>query len=178
MSPLRLTLVAVLCGALLGGCSRGAQGDPQDAVPVRHLIERLDDVSERLKALFELRQEVERARAQLEASQRELADDFPEIKAAGGIDGADLPDAAQGRVRAFRAGVHEYDRLVARHNALAKDLGAILDGRSPDDVHKLLRATNALRNQLSDMLKDHNYTRAVYVAQHAKLVHALGLQSP
>ncbi len=145
---------------------------------MRHLIERLDDVSKRLQTLFELREEVQRARAQLEASQRELADDFPEVKAAGGIEGAELPDAAQGRVRAFRASVNEYDRLVARHNALAKDLGAILDGRSPEDVHKLMRATNALRNQLSDMLKDRNYTRAVYVAQHAKLVQALGLQSP
>lgn len=178
MSPLRLTLIAAVLGVLAGGCSRGPQGDPQDAAPVRQLVERLDVETARLETLFELRDEVERARDQLGALQRELADDFPEIQSAGGIEQADLPAAAQGRVRTFRASVAQYDRLVARHNALARQLERYLQGRSPREVRKLLRAMEALREQLADMLEDANYTRAVYVARHSELVQALGLQSP
>lgn len=173
----RLLLAAVLTGVGLSACSRGPQGDPRDAAPVRTLIQRLDADEARLRQLFDMREELDQARAQLHSSQQELAQDFPDLAArlAQHRD-APVPPAAQGRVRAFRASVAEYDRLVARHNALAQDLDHYLDGRSPHDVQKLLTAMQRLKVKLADMLEDGDYTRAVYVAQHAELVQTLGLQ--
>lgn len=178
MFLVRLLLFAVMLAVTVPGCSRGPQGDPRDAVPVEQLIARLDAEATRLETLFELRDEVERARDQLEVSQRELAQDFPGLARAENLAAADVPSAAQGRVRAFRASVAEYDRLVARHNALARDLGTYLDGRSPQDVRHLLHAMRKLRATLADMLAEANYNRAVYIARHSELVQALGLQSP
>lgn len=178
MFLVRLLLFAVMLAVAVPGCSRGPQGDPRDAVAVEQLIARLDAEAARLEALFELRGEVESARGQLVVSQRELAQDFPELAQAGNLATVQVPSAAQGRVRAFRASVAEYDRLVARHNALARDLETYLDGRSPQDVRRLLQAMRQLRATLADMLAEANYTRAVYIARHSELVQALGLQSP
>ena len=178
MLPIRLLLLAVVFGIASAGCSRGPQGDPRDAEPVRALIERLDAEEARLQQLFELRGQVQRARAQLETTQQELAEDFPEIAAAGSIEATELPPPAQPRVRAFRASVAEYDRLVAHHNELAQQLDRFLTGRSPQEVRRLMGAMHKLRTTLTDMLEDADYNRAIYMARHSELVQALDLQSP
>lgn len=178
MHTVRLLLMAVMLAISLSGCSRGPQGDPEDAAPVRALIERLDAEAARLQQLFELRMEVEQARVQLASLQRELSEDFPQISTVGGIEDADLPPSARGGVRAFRASVREYDHLVARHNALAEDLRKYLEGRSPAEVRRLLEALRDLRAKLAHLLEQANYTKAVYVARHAELVKALDLNKP
>ena len=178
MLPIRLLLLAVVFSMALAGCSRGPQGDPRDAEPVRALIERLDAEEARLQQLFELREEVQHARAQIEASQQKLAEDFPQIATAGGIEAAQLPPAAQPRVQAFRASIAEYDRLIARHNDLARQLDRFLTGRSPQEVQRLMGAMHKLRLTLADMLEDANYNKAIYMARHSELVQALELQSP
>ena len=175
MHTVRLLLLAVVCGMVLGACSRGPQGDPEDAEPARLLVQRLDAELARLRTLFELRAELQQAQEQLASSQRELAEDYPQISAAGSLEAARLPPSAQGRVRTFRAQVAEYDRLVARHNQLARALQRYLDGRSPEDVRRVVQAMQTLRERVAEMLEQANYTRAVYMARHSELVHDLSL---
>lgn len=170
-------LVAGLLALGCAGCSRGPQGDPRDAAPVHALIQRLDADLARLQTLFELREEVEQTAQQLQTARQELAEDFPSLAQDSAWNAKQVPPAAAARVRGFRASVAEYDRLVARHNKLAADLERYLSGRSPRDVHRLMAAMRQLRERLTDMLEDADYTKAVYVAQHAELVQSLGLQT-
>lgn len=164
--------------AALTACSRGPQGDPRDAQPARALIQRLDVEVNRLQQLFELRRDVQQAGEQLHNAQQELARDFPQVVAAGSLEAAALPPAAQGRVRAFRSSVAEYDRLVARHNQLAADLQPFLQGRSPAEVQRMMKAMQTLRERLAEMIEQADYTRASYMAQHSELVQTLNLDEP
>lgn len=178
MFTVRLLLLAVFVAMASTGCSRGPQGEPADAEPARVLIGRLDVEVARLQQLFELRSEVQQLREQLQKAQRELGQDFPGIAAMDSLKAGALPPAAARRVRAFRAGVAEYDRLVARHNQLASELHTYLEGRSPAQVQRLVNTMQRLRQRLAEMIGEADYTRAQYVARNSELVQSLNLNEP
>jgi len=166
---MRLLPVLLATALLTVGCdSRGPQGDPADAGPVKSLVERLDRQHRQLSELLELRAELETRKGELDAEQRRIAKRYP-----GAQPPPDRPE-----VRAFQAKVDGFNREVERYNQLAEELAAQLQGRSPQQVVQRLKDIDRLRDNLADALRADNFAKAGYIARHSDLAVEFGYRAP
>ena len=166
MRPTPVLLAAALAAAACD--SRGPQGDPRDAVPVKSLIERLDQRHRQFAQLLELRRELEERKGELDSEQRRIGSRWP--------DGEPPPDRPE--VRAFHAKVDAFNQDVERYNALAEELASQIQGRSPRQVTERMDDIDRLRDNLVDALQAENFAKAGYIARHSDLAREFGYRTP
>lgn len=168
------------------------KGKPNDAEGVPQLVERLDAEHGQLDRLLEMRARVERWQAKLDKEKKRLGAELNAARRdrekvqAGEMTENQLAEKwyNSGRsmrnhdeVKEFKAEAARLNAYIGKYNALAQDLSAYLEGRSPGEVGELMEEMYELSEILKEALNEGNYVRAQYIAQHSELASQFGYET-
>ncbi len=189
MAKAKLPVVLLLILLPVLAAAGTYRGDPRDAVPVKALLSTLADYRAQFVQLLEMRDRIEKWRAELDQTDARLgresqaqAADRKQLQG-GALTEADFKAKWESSGRAaqlkrnlsnFKEEQTKYNRYVHQFNALAGKLSVHLKKRSPAQVADLVGEIDKLSGVLNDALADGNYVKASYVAGHSPLAAEFG----
>lgn len=188
----RIGILLLASAFALGALGGRYLGSPEDAAPVRQLIEQLGRYQEKFGELLEMRERIEgreqalnKEKLRLAGESREAGQDRARVEA-GEMSEQELAEKwySSGRsmrneqqVEKFKRAAAHLNELIERYNQLARQLSPFLDHRSVHELERLMGQMQELRDRLEEALEQGDFVKAKHIAQHSPIAGEFGYAS-